>query len=153
MLLQRVITLYFVPNGIVIHYNYSDTVSKNGTTGVYSFRLRAPLDFSNLPSLPRQQGATGLWIQRRAFEHQGDFNPHDSRAAQRTLRLGTTSRVRPSSATVPHLPNADQKRIALAECGTSQVPTHHFARDALFDPGKVSAPSYNSLVHVVFNHY
>ena len=45
-------------------------------------------------------------IQRSSSERRGDFNPHDSRAAQRTLRAGPTSPSRSSSATATGLPDA-----------------------------------------------
>src|SRR5215475_11823026 len=44
------------------------------------------------------------------------------------------------------LPDADQKRIALAERGISQVPTRSFfARDLLYDPGRRAWPRLAAL--------
>jgi hypothetical protein len=53
---------------------------------VSGFRLRARLDFS-IPAFSSRPARhyPRLWIQRPSFERRGDFNPHDSRAAQRTL--------------------------------------------------------------------
>ncbi len=45
-------------------------------------------------------------IQRSSSERRGDFNPHDSRAAQRTLWASPTSLVRSSSASASGLPGA-----------------------------------------------
>jgi hypothetical protein len=54
---------------------------------VSGFRLCARLDFS-IPSFFSQPARhyPRLWIQRPSSERRGDFNPHDSCAAQRTLR-------------------------------------------------------------------
>ena len=78
---------------------------------VSGFRLCARLDFS-IPSFSSRPARhyPRLWIQHPSSERWRDFNPHDSCAAQRTLWRGPTSRVRASSATVPHLPDADRIR-------------------------------------------
>ena len=60
-----------------------------------------------LPSRPARNYPR-LWIQRPSSERRGDFNPHDSRAAQRTLWRSLTPYVRASSATAPRLPDAGQ---------------------------------------------
>jgi hypothetical protein len=63
---------------------------KNGfrfVLAVSGFRLRARLDFS-IPSSPRPaRHYPRLWIQRPSSGRRRDFNPPDSRAAQRTLCL------------------------------------------------------------------
>src|SRR5215471_11326751 len=53
---------------------------------VFSFRLRARLGFS-IPAFSSRPARhyPRLRIQRPSFERRGDFNPNDSRAAQRTL--------------------------------------------------------------------
>src|SRR5215475_3293220 len=66
---------------------------------VSSFRLRARLGFS-IPAFSSRPARhyPRLRIQRPSFERRGDFNPHDSRAAQRTLRTRPPpSRLRPIS--------------------------------------------------------
>ena len=71
------------------------------------FRLRARLGFSHTRLLSRPaRNYPRLRIQRSSSERRGDFNPHDSRAAQRTLRVCPTSSGRPSSAYVLGLPDA-----------------------------------------------
>jgi hypothetical protein len=59
---------------------------------VSGFRLRARLDFS-IPAFSSRPARhyPRLRIQRPSFERRGDFNPHDSHAAQRTLRQSLTS--------------------------------------------------------------
>jgi hypothetical protein len=54
---------------------------------VSGFRLRARLGFS-IPAFSSRPARhyPRLRIQRPSFERRGDFNPNDSRAAQRTLR-------------------------------------------------------------------
>jgi hypothetical protein len=64
-----------------------------------------------------------LWIRRSSFEHRRDFNPPEQRAAQRTLWVCPTSRVRSSSDSVLGLPNASQEHWLLSgEPGISQLP-------------------------------
>jgi len=59
---------------------------------VSSFRLRARLGFS-IPAyfLRPARHYPRFWIWRPSSERQRDFNPHEQRAAQRTLRLLLTS--------------------------------------------------------------
>jgi len=66
---------------------------------VSGFRLCARLDFS-IPSFFSQPARhyPRLRIQRPSSERRGDFNPHDSCAAQRTLRPHPTSHPRTCSA-------------------------------------------------------
>jgi hypothetical protein len=66
---------------------------------VSGFRLCARLDFS-IPSFFSQPARhyPRLWIQRPSSERRGDFNPHDSCAAQRTLWPHPTSHPRSCSA-------------------------------------------------------
>src|SRR5664280_3835676 len=64
-----------------------------------------------------------LRIQRSSSERRGDFNPHDSRAAQRTLWRSLTPHVRASSATAPRLPDADQiGNVPVVGLGVSRFP-------------------------------
>ena len=83
-----------LPSGI-----FSATGSRSALA-VSGFRLRARLGFS-IP-VPRSRPARRyprFRIRRSSSERRGDFNPHDSRAAQRTLRASPPpQRARP----VPH---------------------------------------------------
>ena len=121
---------------------------------VSGFRLRARLGFS-IPSLSLRPARhyPRLWIRRSSSERRRDFNPPDLGAAQRTLWRGPTSRVRASSASAPHLPDADRIRHTQLRRRDPRPPRFRcdpFARDVAFDPGRASAPRIDGAAHVAF---
>src|SRR5215510_2789165 len=82
-----------------------------------------------------------LWIQRPSSERWRDFNPPDSRATQHTLWQGQTSRARTSSATAPHLPDADrQTQTTRPDTRPPSFRCNPFACDVALDPGRATAP-------------
>jgi len=88
-----------------------DTLSNWLQVRLGCFRLSPACPFRLLHTLLLSRPARHyprFWIQRPSSERRGDFNPHDSCAAQRTLWRGPTSHDRTSSATAPRLPDAGQ---------------------------------------------
>src|SRR5262245_37012285 len=62
------------------------------------------------------------------------------------VRRSPTSHARASSATAPHLPDADQVGICLwSDVGSPSFRRDPFARDVLFDPGGTTMPRITAL--------
>jgi hypothetical protein len=103
---------------------------------VSGFRLRARLGFSIHVCSPGQRGVTPAF----GYSAPGDFNPHDSRAAQRTLRARPTPRLFPDRL---RFWLAVAVRDRLSDCGpdeVSQVPTRSLRACGVFDHGRASTP-------------